>query len=272
MDLSRTRIVLRERALVDVFDLALRFVVEHGAVYAKTALVVLPPFFVASVFIARAGGWIATWTFALFTVGFAVAPFTVLASRLVFEDDTGSLSAIKQALRAVHRIFALRVATILGGALGLLALLFPGAFVFVVTLFVVEVALLERASTSTAIFRSMRMVGRESGEAVMAVLVLSLLYGVAVLAADSGGRAIIAVLLESRAPAPMWSEGLGWSYLSLLGFWLFVPYAATARFFVYLDVRTRSEGWDIQTRFTAIATRPLTRGPGQAASTSRSAA
>ena len=53
----------------------------------------------------------------------------------------------------------------------------------------------------------------------------------------------------------MWSDG--WSVLSLLGFWLFVPYVVTARFFVYLDVRTRSEGWDIQTRFLALAARTL---------------
>jgi hypothetical protein len=36
---------------------------------------------------------------------------------------------------------------------------------------------------------------------------------------------------------------------------LFIPYVATARFLAYLDLRTRSEGWDIQTRFAAIALR-----------------
>ena len=30
---------------------------------------------------------------------------------------------------------------------------------------------------------------------------------------------------------------------------------ATARFFLYLNVRTRAEGWDIQTRFAALAAR-----------------
>ncbi|CAN5747553.1 hypothetical protein BH11MYX4_BH11MYX4_30880 [soil metagenome] len=34
-----------------------------------------------------------------------------------------------------------------------------------------------------------------------------------------------------------------------------IPYVATARFFIYLNVRTRVEGWDVQTRFAALAAR-----------------
>jgi hypothetical protein len=102
----------------------------------------------------------------------------------------------------------------------------------------------------------MAIVKRESGEALVALVLLVLLHGVACVAADGGGRALIAALLEAKAPEAMWTEG--WSVLSLLGFWLFVPYVATARFFVYLDVRTKTEGWDIQTRFVALAARPLT--------------
>jgi hypothetical protein len=41
----------------------------------------------------------------------------------------------------------------------------------------------------------------------------------------------------------------------MLGLFAQVPYLATARFFLYLNVRTRAEGWDIQTRFAAIAAR-----------------
>ena len=51
----------------------------------------------------------------------------------------------------------------------------------------------------------------------------------------------------------MWTEGGG--VLATLGLFAAVPYLATARFFLYLNVRTRAEGWDIQTRFAAIAAR-----------------
>jgi hypothetical protein len=73
--------------------------------------------------------------------------------------------------------------------------------------------------------------------------------GAAVLA-DFAGREILQGLLEVKAPAPLLKEGGSW--LALLGWWSAVPLVSTARFLVYLDIRTRTEGWDIQTRFAAI--------------------
>ncbi len=255
MDLTRTRVTLRERAVVDVLDLALRFVVDHGRVFAKAGAFVLPPFFLASVAVARMWGALAAWGFCLFAASLAAAPFTVLASRLVFEDEVKVLPAAAVAARRTLHLVLLRVATFLGAALGLLFFTVPGLWFMCLALFVGEVSVLEGASARAALSRSASMVRRESGQAVLALMLLALLHVVACIAADGGGRAIVVVLLESHAPAPMWEAG--WSVLSLLGFWLFVPYAATARFLVYNDVRTRSEGWDIQTRFVAIASRAL---------------
>jgi hypothetical protein len=253
MDLSRTRVVLRERALIDVLDLGLRFLIDHGAVYAKTAAIVLPPFFLVSEGLARTVGPIAAWTFAVFTMAFAAAPFTVLASRLVFEEDVTVLRAVGSAGRASWRLFVLRLATVGGGALGFMLLVAPAVWFLALALFVTEVTVLEHAGVAASLARSARIVRRASGQAVMALLLLALLHVLVIFAADSGGRTVITALLESRAPAAIWNDG--WSTLGLLGFWLFVPYLATARFLVYLDIRTRSEGWDIQTRFAALAAR-----------------
>jgi hypothetical protein len=253
MNPNRTRVVLRERALPDILDLGLRFLIEHGGVYARTALVVLPPFFIASMLVARTLGPSAAWFFAIFAAMLAGAPFTVLASRLVFEDEVRIVRVLGEALRAAPRLFVLRILTFGGGWLGFVMFVLPGVWLFAVALFVVEVTVLERSPLRATVWRSARIVGCESGETFLALLLLLLLQVIATLSVDSAGRMIISVLLESRAPAPIWTDG--WSTLSLLGFWLFVPYVATARFFVYLDVRTRSEGWDIQTRFVALATR-----------------
>jgi len=68
-----------------------------------------------------------------------------------------------------------------------------------------------------------------------------------------GGRAFIGELLQFRPPAPAWTAG--GSVLAILGFFAIIPYVTTARFFTYLNMRTRTEGWDIQTRFAAIAAR-----------------
>jgi hypothetical protein len=254
LDLSRTRVVLRERALLDVFDLALRFIAEHGAGYARTAALVLPPFVVASILLGRAWGATAAWCFAIGVSTFAAAPFTLLASRLVFEDDVRATAVIGAALRSGWTIVRLRAVVLAGALVGGSVLLVPGVWSATVTTFVIEVATLERSTVRGALARSAALVRRATGEAAMGLLLLCFLHAAAALSAESGGRAIIGVLLESRAPASVWTEG--WSWLTLAGFWAFVPYAATVRLFVYLDIRTRSEGWDIQTRFVALAARP----------------
>jgi hypothetical protein len=119
--------------------------------------------------------------------------------------------------------------------------------------FIVEVAVLERATFGTALARSLRIAAGQSGHAVAAVLALLSLQLIAVALGDQIGRSVLVDLLQFSAPESLWTSGGG--ALALIGFWLFVPYVATARFFVYLDLRTRNEGWDIQTRFAAIALR-----------------
>jgi hypothetical protein len=109
MDLSRTRVVLRERAVVDVLDLAVRFVVEHGALYAKTTLLATAPFFAASLVIGFYGGWLFGWLFSLFVAPLAGAPFTALASRLVFEDAVRPGDALRAAARQIPTLLVLRV-------------------------------------------------------------------------------------------------------------------------------------------------------------------
>jgi hypothetical protein len=120
-------------------------------------------------------------------------------------------------------------------------------------LFTGEAAVLEHAGFTAALSRSFKIAGAQSGEVLMASLLLTTLHLCATVLGDVVGRGIIEQVLEFRTPASIWESGI--TLLSLAGFWLFVPYAATARFFVYLNTRTRSEGWDIQTRFAAIAAR-----------------
>jgi hypothetical protein len=101
-----------------------------------------------------------------------------------------------------------------------------------------------------------RLTRAQMGEIIMALL---LLWAFAVLATFFGevaGRAVITDLLEFEGPPSIWVEH--GSVLALAGFWLFVPFGATCRFLLYLNGRTRSEGWDVQTRFAAIAARAET--------------
>jgi hypothetical protein len=44
----------------------------------------------------------------------------------------------------------------------------------------------------------------------------------------------------------------GGSYLAIAGYFISVPWAAAGRFLVYVDDRTRQDGWDVQVRLMAL--------------------
>jgi len=253
MDLSRSRVVLRQRSVLDVLDLALRFVVAHSGPYARVAAVALVPSALVSWGVARTAGWAWGWVATIFLSLLVQAPFTVLASRLVFEPDARLGDVLGASLRALPRVLVLRILQTLAVTLGLMLFVVPGIWLGVTFMFVIEATVLEGARLDGAISRSARLTSSQSGPAVMATLALITVHAGATFLGDDVGRAVVSDLFQFREPEALWTAG--GSSLALLGFWLFLPYAATARFFLYLDLRTRSEGWDIQTRFAAIALR-----------------
>jgi hypothetical protein len=253
VDLSRTQVVLRERAVVDVLDLSLRFVMRHLGLYARTSAIVILPFFLVSYVVCRTVNPTAGWAFAVLLAPIPGAAFTVLASRLVFEDHVPAGFAVRTAARRIASVFAIELVVCLAAALGTLALVLGAFFPLTAFMFAPEALLLEGQGVSASLRRSATLASRSSSETLMTLWAILLLGLVATCVADLGGRTFMTALLESAAPASLWDAG--YNVFALLGFWLFVPYATTARFFVYLDVRTRDEGWDIQTRFTALAAR-----------------
>jgi hypothetical protein len=253
MDLSRARIVLRQRSVLDGLDLAVRFLVRHAGSYARVSVVAVLPAALVSWGVARAVGWAWGWLATILLALLVQTPFTCLAARLVFQPEVPVRDVLDTSLRALPRVLGLRVVQLVAVGIGLMLLLVPGVWIGVSLFFIVEVAVLERASFGVAISRSLRIAAGQSGQVLVAVLALLGLHLGAIVLGDEVGRAILVDLFQFSAPESLWTAG--GSSLALLGFWLFVPYLATARFLVYIDLRTRSEGWDIQTRFAAIALR-----------------
>jgi hypothetical protein len=219
-----------------------------------TASIVAPLGLLSWLLAARAGwalGWMGTILLALL----AQAPFTVLAARLVFEPEVRVRDVLGAAVRALPRLLLIRVVQLVALLGGLLMFVLPGLWAGVALLFVVEVAILERAGLGVAISRSLRITTGQSGRPVVLALALFLLHLAATALGDDVGRFVVGSLFQFSEPPSLWVAG--GSPLALVGFWIFVPYAATARFFAYLDLRTRREGWDIQTQFAAILLRSL---------------
>lgn len=253
MDLMRARVALRERPLLDILDLAVRFCAAHAWAYAKVSLAVLLPAFAVSFVAGHFGGWWLGWSVTIVITAFAGAPFVVLASRLVFADAVGTREALGAALRAVPGLVGIRLLQAMALGASLLMAGIPWLWLGTIMAFVVEVHALEQGGAGGSLGRSQRIANAHFSHAVLAMLLLAIAPPCAAMFADVAGREILKSVLEVKPPPSMFSEGGSW--LALAGWWATLPLLQTARFFVYLDIRTRTEGWDIQTRFAAIAAR-----------------
>ena len=249
---THARVAFRDRPVVDVLDLALRFLGVHARAYAKLAAVVLVPALAITLLAGRLLGWPHAWAVAIPVAICAEVPFTVLASRLVFEDHVRVRDVLRAGLAALPRVALVRLLCLVAIALGFGALFLPGAWLAACFFFIGEILLLERGPG--AFGRALRLASQAFADVLIGLLLLGLLPVIAVVLADVAGRGVLGELFQIQPPPPIWQAYGG--VLPVLGLVLQVPFRATARFLLYLNVRTRVEGWDIQNRFVRIALGP----------------
>ena len=249
----KAHVVLRDRPVLDVLDLALRFVVTRGKPFALVSLVVVVPGWLASAAIAREMGAAWGWLAALALASIAQTPVTLLASRLVFEEETSVRDVLGASARLLPLVLVRRVVQAAALTIAYSMLLLPGIWASAVFVFGPEILILERGGLRATLSRAQRMSSVAFTDAIFADIVLGILLVASILLGEWVGRAIAGDVLQFRLPPGLFDQGI--SDFALLGMWLTLPYRTTARLFVYLNVRTRTEGWDIQTRFAAIAAR-----------------
>jgi hypothetical protein len=267
VNLGASAIVLRPRGLAEILDLACRLCVSLAfGLYARLALVVLLPLLAGLLALRYAAGWPwqEVWWAAIAAAAVAQGIFTVSVGRLLFSEEV----TVGQALRLFGRRFGsylvmlllsrapfALVAHLLGrdliGLTVVLALVVV-PFGWPRLYFVHEASLLEGAGPTEALRRSSRFVqGR--GASVLGVLLSILITQAAfVLVAELLCQGLVTEVLQLGKPFGALFDDGGSPY-ALAGLLLSVPYVATARFLEYIDTRTRSDGWDVQLRFMAIA-------------------
>lgn len=254
LDLLRARVAFRDRSFLEILDLAICFLRTHAAIYARVTLVVVAPLAAITIACAQLWGVVAGFSIAFLASLAAEVPFTVLASRLVFQDRVAARDVLRDSLRDLPRMLGMRFVWLLAIGLASNCLLVPSLYVGATALYVSEVMLLERSGLGAAIRRSHRIATSAFGDAWAGLAAAIGLPLVAVAIAEIAGRMLLSEVLQFRPPPPFWDTN-GSAVLSLLGWFAVLPYTTTARFFVYLNSRTRAEGWDIQTRFAALAAR-----------------
>ena len=258
MQIGAARVVLRDRTIAESCDLGLRFLVRHARAYVTVGLIVIAPSYLVCGFFMREAGPAWGWALAMLIAITASIPFTALTARLMFADTAKLSSVLTDSLRALPSYLVADLVRYIILTLSFLFMMVGLIWTAPATFFLAEALLLERDGIGSAFRRASALASAEHAEALLGALLLGVASLFAPLATDVAGRALIEALFDAAPPEPLWESGGGW--LSLAGFWLMVPLASTIRFFIYINVRTRIEAWDVQTRFTTIADAVINSG------------
>lgn len=254
MNVWEARVVVRERKLAEIIDLALRFcLVLGGSLYLKLCLWLLLPAYGLCWWVLRSGVANAQlWGCALALVlsPLLQLPFTVAAGRLMFSAEVALPDVLRTSARLLFRTCVVRLLSVLvliGGSL--ILILIPLALVR--SLYLGEVIVLEGAAPIAAYKRAGRLTAQRVAQSLL-VWVALLTTSVAFIAvAQVVAQALGADGLRVEALTQVWGDLNGEA--AIAGLFLSLPLVASLRFLAYIDNRTRREGWDVQVRFLELA-------------------
>ncbi len=253
MRLDRSNVVLRPRTPASVADLALRFIFDLAPRrFLTLGLWVLLPGWLGCLTLRHVLGWnwLSVWLVAFTFVTFAQGPFTVLCSRLLFERDVFIYDVLST--------YARRASAHLGTTLwtrGLVVVSLPlfglGLWLWGRYAFSHEAVLLEGMSGQAALKRSADLSSHSSSDVISTLSLLLILQVGLVVLTEALGRGFVEwLLMMPTLTEPL--EEAGGSEIALLGFLAATPLTATLRFLVYINGRTKHDGWDVQVRFMHI--------------------
>lgn len=260
MNPFRCLVALRPRGPLEVGDLVLVFFRVRARVWARVVLWWLAPLWsigvVLGVFVD--GHWsVGVGAVALGPV--LRAPIALLAGRLLFApavplgevllDAASRLGALLVGWTAA--LFAFLVGTMLCG--------FGGPLTVLPFVFAPEAALLERVAGRRSVERSMRLALGQSASGLTAGAIGVLFPLFAGAAAESAGSGFVhGVLQVPPLFGSLWS-GQSTPYF-LAGVLLGHLFTSVWRLLLYVDARTRDEGWDLQVGLGAVAAALASRG------------
>lgn len=246
MNPNLCRVVLRPRSAFEVFDLVLRFVHQNrGPLLRLTALTVVLPWLV----LAPIGWWFeGVWWVALLPIPlfpFVQAPFTVLGGRLLFKPEVTVREALVQTVRQLGSLMAVSIVGVVGLGVSAATCFYGYLPLMAALLYVPETALLERVGLQRGLQRSMRLAGGHVGLALAGAFGRVFLTVWCVLVAEGFGQALLDTTLQLGRPFGALSDGSVTPFV-VFGLLISQPIHALYRLFLYVDVRTRMEGWDLQ--------------------------
>ncbi|VTU00964.1 Uncharacterized protein OS=Haliangium ochraceum (strain DSM 14365 / JCM 11303 / SMP-2) GN=Hoch_3130 PE=4 SV=1 [Gemmataceae bacterium] len=256
---------LGKMSVGDVLDRGLKLLFARLPVFYAINLMVLAPVLVLALAVpflvdvarpeAAIGGLLALGLAALLCVVVLQPIGTAAILHIIMQEYRGKSASIGDALSfAFTRFGALLGTSILVGVLvvvGFICCIIPGVYLYVSYIFVAQVVVLERLSGGAALGRCQKLIEGHRGR-VFGVVLLVLIGGKLVeTGVDKGLEAVlppVKVVAAADGPRPEVSVP---NYLinTLAGGLvqiLFSTYAAVCTTLLYLDVRIRKEGFDLE--------------------------
>jgi len=246
------RIVLRPRGPLETFDLTFRVLRASPGPFVRVAIVVAAPVLAVAV---PLGWWLAWhWSVALGVLVASAASrpvFTLVAGRVLFDEHL----AVAAVLRGVaQRAVSLPLLWLVQAVSWLLGALSCGVLLPIIGVsqaFVPEAVMLEGVSLRRATRRSGLLV---SGGFIqgMAAVVGSLFLSLWITAmAEASGQAVVGYLFQAGQPLGSVLGGQATPFV-MVGILISQPVIAMYRLLLYVDARTRTEGWDLQVSLRAL--------------------
>lgn len=244
------RVALRPRSMAETGDLTFALIRRHARPFAALLPWVLVPA------LACWGLHVLTeWNpyeilfVELLVTGVTAGPYTILCGDLMLSPDTSPKDVQRRYLKAMPRHVLLSLTTLFVPLLAFLP--------FGLIAFFPEAILLERGRLGAAFSRSRMLLRDLPGRGIAMVVAIG---GIAFLGAS--GMELVRYAFRglfglSLAPLQDMTTHLSWA--PFVGLALVRPYLSALRFLLYIDCRTRREGWDLQVQFSALAARSAAR-------------
>lgn len=253
MNPNLCRVALRPRSALEVFDLTLIFARANGPVLLRLAagLLVLPGLLFVGLCWAF-DGHPALCVTPLPFVLLLQAPFTVIGGRLLFQTDASARAALRDVLAMSGRLLGVAFAALIGLVLTALTCGYGGIPVLAAMLYVPETTLLERMPLARALSRSMKLTGGSFGVALVGAFAWVALTAWGAAVGEGLGQVVVDSTLQFGKPFGAVMAGQVTPF-ALTGSLAVQPLYALYRLLLYVDVRTRVEGWDLQVAFRAAS-------------------
>jgi hypothetical protein len=247
VNIDQTTIVVRERSLPELYDLALLVCRRYLWPLLILGIIGCAPFMVINWWLLSApqtdkswGYWY--WCLLLLAIQgpFATAPITAYLGAALFDDQPRIGKALAQGW---SHWWALMVFGLWRGLLGI----FPFLLIFWPP-HAVEVAVLERQKLGATWKRANALRAVWTSEWVTHLMVAGGLLAIGLFCLVDTATTLISLLMH----ADFLGYEDGWSYylpnVSIaphIASWMVLMFLAVVRFLAYIDLRTRREGWEI---------------------------